>query len=155
MNTINNKHCCICLESFEHKPYQAFNFACQICNEGIICTSCLRNLFRQKRWKEIEWFEEIEKCPICRISNYKYHFDIIMDKFLDQVENIDDNDNSALNIARKTLHGEDVYNYLEVQIFEYGLANITNMDSSINIEIRSEEMYNRYLKELVESDEDK
>ena len=144
MNTNDNKHCCICLESFDK-----YDFICQSCNEGVICDDCTYELGDD--------IEEIEKCPICRTLNYRHHYKCVINNLLySQILPdiglcyLQDENSKALSVARRNNIGEEEYDYLKVEIYESGRINIFNIDYSIEINIESEEMYERYLPELFE-----
>ena len=113
MNTNNNKHCCICLESFEHKSHYIFNFICQVCNEGTICNKCLCKLERQGD-------EYVKKCPTCREVNWKYQFNVILHYYLyDEVQmngGFECQRIPALNFMRKVYYGEEEYNHIDVDM---------------------------------------
>ena len=139
MNTNDNKHCCICLESFEHKSHYTFNFICKVCNEGTMCDECSDEMKGQTCGGVIE-------CPICRSENWKFQFSSdVMEFYLCDHVNLDGGSechrNPALNFMRKAYHGEEKYNHIDVYIrrsykdeckFE---VELRNLDDSIYLKI--------------------
>ncbi len=113
MNTNNNKHCCICLESFEHKSHETYNFICQVCNEGTMCNECICKL-------ESQGDKYVKKCPICREVNWKFQFTVLLHRYLcDEVEmdgGFECQIIPALNFMRKVYYGEEEYNHIGVNM---------------------------------------
>ena len=148
MSTNDNKHCCICHESFDE-----YDFICLVCNEGIICDDCTYDCFPPKGLEDE--IEEIEKCPICRTLHYRRHYYCVINNLLhSQIwpdmfgYYLEDENSKALSVARRNYLGEDRYDYLKVEISASGRINICNIDFSIDIEIKCKEMYEAFYKEI-------
>ena len=73
-----NPRCCICFE----KHYESKTaFECECCVDGIICRDCFvadkRNVGSKEELSD-EDIHRVIQCPVCRVKDWKYLFNIVL-----------------------------------------------------------------------------
>ena len=161
MNTNDNKHCCVCFESFEHKSHATYAFICQVCNEGTMCDECSADM-RNQDDKNI-------KCPICRTSNWKFlhrtmlaYYTMLEVELDGEIEFIEKS--PAFTHMRKVYYGEEEYNHLNVDmhvkkgILQVEIRNIDDacymeFDISFEEELKNEGLTKKEIEKIKRQEE--